>query len=78
MNTLLKIAKLTSATDTAHIEKTLEAIPRVNSVTVEPDENQALIEHEGADEQELASALKQLGYIATVEKSPFDQREKSP
>lgn len=65
--TRIKIAKLTDATDSAHIEKTLEAIPRVNSVTMEPAEHQAIVEHDGADEQELTSAVKQLGYIAVVD-----------
>ena len=67
MNTRLKIAKLTDATDAAHIEKALEAVPHVSSVRVEPDENQALVEHDGADKSELTTAVKQLGYIATVE-----------
>ena len=67
MNTRLKIAKLAAATDTAHIEKALEAVPRVNSVRVQPDENQAIVDHDGADERELTSAIKQLGYLATVE-----------
>ena len=67
MNTRLKIAKLTDATDTAHIEKALEAVPKVNSVRVEPDENQAIVDHDGADERELTLAVKQLGYVATVE-----------
>lgn len=67
MKTRLKIAKLTDATDTAHIEKALEAVPRVNSVRVEVAENQALIDHDGADHHELAAAIKQLGYVATIE-----------
>ena len=68
MNTTrLKIAKLSGATDTAHIEKALEAVPRVKSVKVEAEENQAIVDHEGADVGELTSAVKQLGYIAAVE-----------
>ena len=67
MNTRLKIAKLADATDAAHIEKALEAVPRVNSVRVEPDDHQAVVEHDGADETELTAAVKQLGYVATVE-----------
>jgi hemin uptake protein HemP len=67
MNIRLKIAKLTDATDTAHIEKALEAVPRVNSVRVDPGEHQAIIDHDGADERELTSAVKQLGYVAVVE-----------
>ena len=67
MNTRLRIAKFTDATDAAHIEKALEAVPGVNSVKVEPAENQAIVEHDGADERELTSAVKQLGYVAIVE-----------
>ncbi len=67
MNTRLKIAKLADGTDTAHIEKALEAVPRVSSVRVQPNENQAIVEHEGADENQLTTAMKQLGYVAIVE-----------
>jgi copper chaperone CopZ len=65
--TRLKIAKLSGATDAAHIEKALEAVPRVKSVKLEPEENQAIVDHDGADERELTTAIKQLGYIAAVE-----------
>ncbi|MBA4136160.1 MAG: hypothetical protein C0518_02445 [Opitutus sp.] len=67
MNTRLRIAKLTDPTDTAHIEKALEAVPRVNAVTIETAQNQAIVDHDGADERELTNAVKQLGYIASVE-----------
>lgn len=68
MNTTrLKIAKLSGSTDAEHIEKALEAVPRVKSVRVEPDENQAIVDHDGADERELTTAIKHLGYIAAVE-----------
>lgn len=68
MNTTrLKIAKLAGATDTEHIEKALEAVPRVKSVKVEPEENQAVINHEGADEHEFTQAVKQLGYVAAID-----------
>jgi copper chaperone CopZ len=67
MQTRFKIAKLSGATDTAHIEKALEAVPRVNSVKVDAAENEAVIDHDGADEGELTTAIKQLGYIPTVE-----------
>ncbi len=67
MQTTIKIAKLADATDTAHIEKALEAVPGVQSVRVEAAENRAIVEHEGADEAQLTSAIKQTGYIATVD-----------
>lgn len=67
MQTKLKIAKLDAATDAAHIEKALEAVPRVSAVRIEPEENAAVVEHDGADLGDLTSAVKQLGYISTVE-----------
>ena len=67
MTTRLKIVKFTDATDSAHIEKALEAIPRVNSVRMDPAENQAIVDHDGADERELTTAIKQVGYIASIE-----------
>lgn len=70
MKTYLKIAKLNDATDAAHLEKSLEAVPKVTSVRIEPAENQAVVEHDGANEDELSRAVKQLGYVAAVEKGP--------
>lgn len=65
--TRLKIAKLAGANDAVHIEKALEAVPNVTSVKIDQESNEALVEHEGADHDELTLAVKQQGYIATVE-----------
>jgi copper chaperone CopZ len=65
--TRLKIAKLGGATDAAHIEKALESVPRVSSVRLDPQANEAIVEHDGADEGEMTTAVKQQGYIASVE-----------
>lgn len=67
MQTRIKIAKLADATDIAHIEKALEAVPGVHAVRVEAAENRAIVEHDGANETQLTSAIKQTGYVATVE-----------
>lgn len=67
MTTHLKIAKLTDATDAAHLEKALEAVARVLSVRIDPAAQEAVVEHDGADPQELTAAVKKLGYLATVE-----------
>jgi copper chaperone CopZ len=67
MKTSMKIAKLTAATDSAHVEKALEAVPKVRSVALDLSRHQVTVEHEGADEDELRNAVKQLGYIATIE-----------
>lgn len=68
MNTRLKIAKLSDPADVAHIEKALEAVPKVQSVVLNLDEHEAIVEHDGADESELTSSVKQVGYLATVER----------
>lgn len=65
--TRLKIAKLAGTNDAVHIEKALEAVPNVTSVKIDQESNEALVEHEGADQDELTQAIKQQGYIATVE-----------
>lgn len=65
--THLKIAKLDDATDVEHLEKALEAVPRVHAVRVDPESHEAVIEHDEADSGELTAAVKQLGYVATVE-----------
>ena len=65
--TRLKIAKLAGATDAEHIEKALEAVPHVSSVELAPDRNEAIVNHDGAEEDELIAAVKQQGYVATVE-----------
>lgn len=65
--TQIKIAKLSDATDAAHVEKALEAVPRVQSVRLDPAEHAAIIEHDDADPKELTEAVKRLGYPAVVE-----------
>lgn len=65
--TQIKIAKLSGATDAAHLEKALEAVPHVQSVRVDLGANSAFIEHDGADPAQLTAAIKQLGYPAAVE-----------
>jgi copper chaperone CopZ len=65
--TRLKIAKLSGAADVEHIEKALEAVPRVASVRVDLSENQAVVEHDGADPNELQRAVKEVGYLATID-----------
>ena len=65
--THLKIAKLDDATDAEHLEKALEAVPRVQSVRIDPDAHEAVVDHEDADPEELTTAIKRLGYVAVVE-----------
>ena len=63
----LKIAKLAAATDTAPIEKALESVAHVSTVRIDAAANEAVVEHDGADEQQLTAAVKQQGYLATPE-----------
>jgi copper chaperone CopZ len=65
--THLRIAKLAGATDAAHLEKALEAVPRVQSVKIDLATHEAIIEHDEADPQELTRAVKGLGYPAALE-----------
>lgn len=62
--THLHIPLLESATDTGHLEKALEAVPRVTAVEVESDHHQIRVEHEGADSAQLTWAVLKLGYPA--------------
>lgn len=66
MITHIQIAKLEGATDAAHLEKALEAVPRVQSVKIDPAAHEAIVEHDAADVQELTTAVKRLGYPATI------------
>jgi len=67
MKTLeLAIDPFTDTADVAHLEKTLEAVPHVRSVEIDPKSRRARVEHDGVDEQELTSALRELGYRANV------------
>jgi copper chaperone CopZ len=65
--TRLKIAKLAGATDAEHIEKALESVEGVKSVKIDPESNEAIVDHDGADDDKLTTVIKQQGYIATVE-----------
>ncbi len=64
--TRLRISKLDDATDTAHLEKALEAVPGVKSVEIDPESNEAIVEHEGAEPRQLTQALRQQGYISEI------------
>jgi cation transport ATPase len=62
--TRLKIAKLDAATDTAHLQKALEAVPQVGAVEIDAGSHEAVVEHDGADTSQMTAALKNQGYIA--------------
>ncbi len=62
----LKISKLDPATDTAHLEKALEAVPGVRSVEIDPSANEAIVRHEDAEPGKLTQALRQQGYVSDI------------
>ena len=54
--TRIKIAKLSAATDTAHLEKALEAVPLVESAEIDPGAHEAIVRHDGADPAQVRDA----------------------
>lgn len=65
--TQIKIDAATSANEFGHLEKALEAVPRVTAVEVDPAAKTATVEHDGADMNELKSAVSGLGFAARFE-----------
>ena len=65
--TRLHIPNFKAATDAAHLEKALEAVSRVTSVTVSPGAQQIDVEHEGANLDQLTNAVRQLGYSVSID-----------
>ena len=61
----LQIAKF-DASDAAHLEKALSAVPRVSEVEINSVGHEAIIQHEGADPSELTRAAQRVGYTAIV------------
>jgi copper chaperone CopZ len=45
----------------AHVEKSLESVPHVQSVHIEADSSSVIIEHDGADADEVLAALHEEG-----------------
>lgn len=64
---LLKIAQLSGATDTAHLEKAIEAVPGVASVEVESASHTVVVEHEGVEPSHLVTVAEDLGYNASFD-----------
>jgi hemin uptake protein HemP len=63
--TRLKIGPL-DATGAAHLEKAVEAVPRVSSVELKPGEDELVVEHDGASLAEIVAALREEGYEPRV------------
>ena len=64
MITRLSLRGIREALDVEHIEKALEAVPRVQSVSVDRGRETATIEHDGAHLQELHAAARSVGVLA--------------
>lgn len=60
MQTTIELEQLGEFAATSPIERALESVPRVSSVQVE--DGKAVVEHAGADMDELLDALRVLGY----------------
>jgi copper chaperone CopZ len=60
MQTTIELEQLGEFAATSHIERALEAVDGVSSVSI--DEGRATVEHHGADLNELLEALRILGY----------------
>jgi copper chaperone CopZ len=60
MKTKVTLSASPATGDTAHIEKSLEAVAGVAAVEVQGAE--VLVEHEGVNESELVKALGNLGF----------------
>ncbi len=45
-----------------HLEKSLESVPHVQSVTIDVGSHCVLVEHDGADRGEVDAALREEGF----------------
>lgn len=66
MITRLTLPGLREVLDVAHIEKSLEAVPGVQRVTLDREKETAEVEHEGADLEALKAAARAVGLSATT------------
>ncbi|MBA4137745.1 MAG: hypothetical protein C0518_10555 [Opitutus sp.] len=63
--TRVKIGPL-DASGSAHLEKSVEAVPRVRSVEMRPGEDELVVEHDGAAIEEIVAAVRNEGYEPRV------------
>jgi hypothetical protein len=50
----------------AHVEKTVEAVPRVRAVTLDPAGEEIVVEHDAAPLSEIVAALHAVGFDSRV------------
>lgn len=58
----LHISGLQTIGGTAHLEKAIEAVPRVSSVRLDPDAERVLVQHDGAAPDEVLRAARSSGF----------------
>lgn len=61
----IRIEGLRNVASTAHLEKKLEAVPGVQSVEIDVEHEQAMVEHEGADLRKIRRAVLDEGLHVT-------------
>ena len=64
--TELKIEGMTCAHCVAHVTKTLQSLPGVQSANVQLEAGRALVQHENADIPAMLAALDEAGYETEV------------
>lgn len=64
--TRLQITGMVCDACAGHVEKSLQAVPGVQSVRVDRAAGQATAAHKGADEKQLVEAVAEAGYQAQV------------
>jgi nucleotide-binding universal stress UspA family protein len=69
MITHVKLRGIREAVDVAHIEKTLEAVARVQSVVIDRENETATVAHEGANLDEIKAAARAMNLIAELRES---------
>lgn len=61
--THIQIHGLRTHTATAHLEKKIEAIPGVQAVELDPQSEEAIVEHDDADLNKIVAAIADEGLI---------------
>jgi len=64
--TEIRIRGLKEVTATGHLEHRIEAVPHVQSVEIDPQNERAIVEHDGADLTKITTAIAEEGFEATL------------
>jgi copper chaperone CopZ len=66
MQTELKIKGMTCGHCVAHVTKTLQEVPGVQSADVKLEEGSAVVQHQNADVQAMLTAVDDAGFEAEI------------